>query len=277
MDDLDSNDAAVTDALDRTMIEARLGTTWLGRPLQVHANLDSTSDEARRMAAEGAGDGTVIVADSQHRGRGSQGRHWSSPAGQDLYFSFILRRPLPVDALASAALAVGVGVSDTVLRLAPDVSAQIKWPNDVLLRDRKVAGVLVETSRGPGGQGPLIVGVGLNVNRPESLFEEPLRDLATSLRREVGRRFDRGAVLALALADIERRLDDHRRAGLPACIDVLNQRLARRGETVLVDGEEVVIERVSASGALEVWTASGARSLLSGRITTVTVRRPTSR
>ena len=124
----------------------------------------STNDEAVGRAAEGAGAGTLVWARSQSKGRGRRGRSWSSPEG-NLYFSLILRPDREARRAAELAFLAAIAIGEGIAPLIPaSVAVRYKWPNDVLLNGRKVAGVLLETSLGPkGGLDWLVIGVGVNV------------------------------------------------------------------------------------------------------------------
>lgn len=151
----------------------------------------STNDDARSAAGEGAVDGTVFLAGFQTVGRGSRGRIWQSPPGGSLLMSAILR---PESTLAAAALtSLGVLALVEGLRFATGLKTQIKWPNDAVIRDRKVGGVLVELMTGA-----VVVGIGANLNFPADAIHEPDYP-ATTVQDELGRACDREAVTAAVL------------------------------------------------------------------------------
>jgi BirA family transcriptional regulator, biotin operon repressor / biotin---[acetyl-CoA-carboxylase] ligase len=177
--------------LDAAEIErelARLGAS-LGRPLSVVAQTASTNDDARRAASEGAPHGAAFLADAQTSGRGRGGRAWHSPPGENLYFSVVLRPHLPARSLAPIGLPIGLAVASVVERAlaaragrapgSPADDVRLKWPNDVLVRDRKLSGILVEGQLRGDSVSSLIVGVGVNVNVRS--FPPELADRATSL------------------------------------------------------------------------------------------------
>ena len=143
------------------------------------ARTGSTNDEAKRLAAEGAADGTVIWADSQSAGRGRRGRAWQSPPG-NLYVSIVLRPGLPLAQLGQVGFAAALAVAETVTTLLPTSAVvQCKWPNDVLIDGRKTAGLLLETdSLGDGTAAWLVLGVGINVASHPVDTEFPATSLA---------------------------------------------------------------------------------------------------
>jgi BirA family biotin operon repressor/biotin-[acetyl-CoA-carboxylase] ligase len=140
----------------------------------------STNDDARGLAAEGAPDGTVVVAASQTAGRGRLGRTWYSPAGAGLYLSAFFRPDEPLERCGRYALAAAVAAC-AACRDSIGPAAVIKWPNDVLAGGRKVGGILAEMRTGREGL-ELTVGIGMNLNHAAADFPKELRETATSLR-----------------------------------------------------------------------------------------------
>jgi BirA family biotin operon repressor/biotin-[acetyl-CoA-carboxylase] ligase len=147
-----------------------------GWPHRHYARTDSTNTRARELAAAGAPHGTVVTAAEQSAGRGRQGRGWTAPAGKALLYSAVLR---PIDRRhATLPLAVPLAVCEAAERLRPGVECKVKWPNDVHLDGRKLAGVLVEARPQDGWA---VIGVGLNLTIERDEFPPELRDAATSL------------------------------------------------------------------------------------------------
>jgi BirA family biotin operon repressor/biotin-[acetyl-CoA-carboxylase] ligase len=255
--------------LDPARLQALLRTQRYGRSLRLLEVTESTNDDARRDAAAGAADGHVVVADSQQRGRGSHGRIWTSPAGTCLYLSIVARPAVPLAQLPPLTLAVGLGVAEAVERvLEPSVRAHalVKWPNDVWLFGKKCAGILIEASSSGAVLGPLVIGIGLNVNRMD--WPEELEALAISLRaaRPDAAALDRETTLAELLESVERRVDRFVAEGAAATVAALETRLALRGERVRCDAVEGTLLGVSPSGALRIATEAGVRELIAGRL-----------
>ncbi len=250
--------------LSEANVHAALDTQRYGRSLSLLSSTASTNDDARKAAAAGAADGHVIVADSQTHGRGSRGKQWDSPAGEDLYLSVVARVLVPLASLPPLTLAVGLAVADAVDELLGSAVARVKWPNDVWIDRKKVAGILVEASSTGQVTDPVVIGIGLNVNR--RAFPEGLETAPTSLALHGGQRFDRSRVLALLLRALERRVDSFVSHGVDPIVHALDQRLALRGE--LVQGEGIVgrVEGVAASGALCLATDQGRREVFSGSL-----------
>ncbi|MBO0768220.1 MAG: biotin--[acetyl-CoA-carboxylase] ligase [Solirubrobacterales bacterium] len=150
--------------------------TTLGTPRIHHRKVDSTNRHARELAEQGAPHGTLVTAAEQSAGRGRQGRAWSAPAGTGLLMSVLLRDPYPL-----LSLAAGAAVADTAAHFRPDQEVLIKWPNDVWLEGKKVAGILVE---GRPQERWAVLGIGLNVAISQDQFPPELRTSATSLGRD---------------------------------------------------------------------------------------------
>lgn len=167
--------------------------TPCGMEIRWHESVGSTNDEARDWAERGAADGSVVCADEQTAGRGRRGAVWISPAGEALAFSLILRPTMPRALWPRLALVAGLAVAKT-LELH-GITAEVKWPNDVWVHGKKIAGVLVE-SIGDA----VIVGVGLNVNSLD--LPDDISRIATTMRMETAREFDREELLCLLARNI---------------------------------------------------------------------------
>lgn len=254
--------------LDAARIQSLLGTQRLGRSLHVCNVSDSTNDDARRAGFAGAADGHVIVADSQRNGRGSHGRNWASPAGDDLYLSIVARPALALAQLPPLTLAVGLGVAAGVERvLGPAPTAvEVKWPNDVRIGGKKCAGILVEASSVGAELGPVVIGIGVNVNR--SRWPDELAPIATSLYAASGgvERLERAVVLAAILDEVEIWIDRFVAAGGEPVVAALESKLALRGEVVRIGGVEGTLAGVAPNGAIRIATAGGVRELIAGRL-----------
>lgn len=207
--------------LDVETLAERLRTAWLGR---AHIHLDgcvSTNDRAAAEARAGAPEGLLVTADAQTGGRGRQGRAWHSPAGDNLYFSLLLRPRRPVAEIPPLTLLAGGALAEAIGSFG--VAARVKWPNDLLVRiggrPRKLAGILTEASTEGERIGHVVVGVGLNVNT--ETFPHELTDRATSLRLcggAGGAPWSRVEVLARVLASLEAAYDRFAVAGPAAAI-----------------------------------------------------------
>jgi BirA family biotin operon repressor/biotin-[acetyl-CoA-carboxylase] ligase len=173
-------------AFDAPRLQSRLAGSWIAWKVSHYPTVDSTNRLAMRLAGEGAPEGTLVIAEAQSAGRGRLKRVWQSPPGLNLYLSFLLRPAIaPADA-APITLMAGVAVAEAICDLGP-ADVELKWPNDVQIRGRKVCGILTEMRIGEDALPAVVVGIGLNVNMPRTDFDPAHRGSATSLREETGR------------------------------------------------------------------------------------------
>lgn len=236
----------------------------LGTPLVSVRVTESTNDLALEAARQGAPHGATFVAEEQTRGRGRRGRLWSSPPGQNLTFSTLLRPNLEPERASSLTLAAGLAVRDVV---AARVAAQVgvKWPNDVVARGRKVAGILVESQLAGGRITALVVGIGLNVAMRE--LPPEIAELATSLGLLGASDLEREPLLCDVLTELERRVRAHETAGLPALLEELRAHDALLGRRVRVEATTGMARGIDAAGALLVENERGEiRPIVSGTV-----------
>lgn len=192
-------------------VRARLGA--VARRLHWLRSTGSTNDVAARLADLGAEEGTVVVAETQTAGRGRLGRVWFSPPGAGLYVSIVLRPPadvaVPADGNPAAllTLASGVALAEGV-RAITGLPAEIKWPNDIMIGGRKLAGILAEAAAQSGSLQYVVLGFGMNLQ--PAAFPPDLADRATSLEAETGRGVDRALILVEMLASLATRYADLR-------------------------------------------------------------------
>lgn len=184
-------------------------------PIERFAEVASTNDVLRERARQGAPEWTVVLAGRQSAGRGRQGRAWASPPG-NLYLSVLLRPRFP--ALSLIPLAAGLAVAEAL----PQVEALLKWPNDVLVGERKLAGILAEAQSGPSGVEHVVVGIGVNVG-PAELPPE-LQETATSLFRETGEAAEPEEVAATVLGRLRVCYDALAQGGGVALIERWRER-----------------------------------------------------
>ena len=173
-----------------------------GRRVHYFESVESTNTLALAMGREGAPAGTVLVAETQTKGRGRLGKSWTSPIGSGLYCTLLLRPAIPLPQLARITLAVGLAAALAIEEVSGLVTT-IKWPNDVLLQGRKVAGILVECEMS-GGEWPLVaIGVGINLGTSLAQFPPELQARATSLLIASGQVIGKGRMLDKLLTRIE--------------------------------------------------------------------------
>jgi BirA family biotin operon repressor/biotin-[acetyl-CoA-carboxylase] ligase len=204
-------------------------------------------------------EGAVAVTDNQTAGRGRMGRRWEAPDGSSILVSVLLRPP-PGRRAAELTLVAGVATAVVVER-ATGLAAQIKWPNDVMLDRRKVAGGLAELK-----DGAVMLGIGLNVNQTPSELPSETTTTAGSLRSVTGREYERPPLLADLLLELELRYDAWREGGLDALYDDLGARDFLRGRRVTVDGVAGTAQMIARDGRLAVETESGPLLVESGEV-----------
>ena len=183
-----------------------LKTRRFGNEIFYHAVTASTNLLAKTLAGEGAAEGSVVVADSQSGGRGRMGRIWVSPPGVNLYFSLILRPQVPSVRVPQMTLLLAVAIHRALCAISPGLVAMIKWPNDILVNEKKVCGVLCEMQSEPELTHFVVAGIGINVNQSEMPTE--LRESATSLFLESGQCCSRPELLASVLNFFEPLYDE---------------------------------------------------------------------
>ncbi len=237
------------------MTAARAAFREIGLP-RAHSRLtDSTNRRARDLAAAGAPHGTLVTADEQSAGRGRSHRAWVAPAGSSVLMSLLLRDLGRGGSLLP--LTAAVAVADVLDAWVDDVA--IKWPNDVWVARRKVAGILVE---GRPQEDWAVLGIGLNVSTETEQFPPELRDTATSIAGAGGGKHAVGDVLSLLLEAVERRLGEPAEALLSAW----RRRDALRGSSISWEGGEGLAAGVDDGGALLVDTADGRIVLDAGEV-----------
>lgn len=174
----------------------------MGSEIDYFDSLGSTNDETMKRAVEGAPEGTVVIAEEQTKGKGRLGRAWISPKYQGIWFSIVLRPEVLPAETGLITLAVAVAVARAV-KQETGLDVEIKWPNDLLIKGKKVAGILTEMSSEQDKVHFMVVGVGINANVDPGSFPGELRATATSLREQLGRDVNRVRLLCSVLNELE--------------------------------------------------------------------------
>lgn len=199
-----------------------------GRRISYFDRLDSTMTEAARLAAEGAPAGTAVVAEEQTAGQGRHGHSWHSEPGSGLYVTMVLRPKLELASLPPITLALGLATAEAIARVA-DLACDLRWPNDVMLGDRKVAGILAQLV-----DGTTVAGIGINVNH--AAFPEEVADVATSLRIASGRVHSREDLLVELLTAVDGFVRMLQEGGAGAILEQFTRRSSyASGKRVRVD------------------------------------------
>ena len=227
-----------------------------------HGSLPSTMDAASALAHDGARHGVVIVAEEQTAGRGRRGAIWQSPAGAGLYLSFVAR-PRNASAIALVTLAAGVAVREAIHR-STGLTADLKWPNDVIVGKRKLAGILAE-GVGIGSPAPSII-IGVGVNLQPAAYSPDVAARATSIEGELGRPIDREQLFGDVLISLWNRLAAlEQKPG-----DILQAWRAASpnasGTHVEWDGKHGTTAGIDDGGALLVKTSAGVERISAGEL-----------
>lgn len=250
------------DGFSSPALHARLATRVVGRHLLHFQSATSTMEMARNLVTKGVPEGTVVIAEGQTGGRGRLGRQWIAPSGGNLYLSVVLYPGPPIlpQLVMASSVAVCMAVEETTGLLT-----NIKWPNDVLVGPKKVAGILIESVREDGDVKYAVVGIGVNVNLDpgQSLAEVPW---ATSLAHETGRQVSRLALAAILLQNMDYLYDIARSGG--SLVDIWRRRLSTLGRHISAQwGDHVqhgVAEDVDGEGNLLLRSSTGELVRLAG-------------
>jgi BirA family transcriptional regulator, biotin operon repressor / biotin---[acetyl-CoA-carboxylase] ligase len=242
------------DILSVDEVREKLSAARIGRQLACLPETVSTNADAFRLAEAGAEEGTTVIADAQSNGKGRRGRVWSSPAGVNLYCSVVLRPAIMPHEAPQLTFLSAVAVARAIEQTT-ELKPEIKWPNDVLIDGRKVAGLLNEMSAETDGINFVILGIGINLNMTQAQFPADLRSPATSLLLEQGLPVNRAQFAARMLGELDRLYTGFLLHGFGPVRDEWQQRCNANGREVVVSeaGLETVrgmFHGIDADGAL---------------------------
>lgn len=234
---LDSPDVMTKEELDSLM-----HTRWAGKNIVYYDATDSTNLRIRELGDAGAPHGTLAVADRQTAGRGRRGRSWESPPGSSIYMSVLLRPDIPPDRAPMLTLVMALSVAEGIRQCIEtggdsgnSLEIQIKWPNDIIINGKKLAGILTEMSSQVDYINHVTVGVGINVNRTE--FPEEIRETASSLCLECGHTVKRAPLIAAVMERLEDNYDIFLRTlDLSGLLERYSALLVNRDREVMVLG-----------------------------------------
>ncbi|HWP59458.1 MAG TPA: biotin--[acetyl-CoA-carboxylase] ligase [Candidatus Acidoferrales bacterium] len=258
------------DILSEAAIRAGVAAGTLGRVIRCLERVDSTNLYARRLAEEEGPEGVVVLAEEQTQGRGRLGRTWFSPPHANLYFSVLLRPPFPAGRAPQITLMAAVALAETLHPLLGD-APEIKWPNDIVVRGKKLAGILTESACAADRIKFAILGIGINVNLTPGALPEPLRARATSLRELSGVPWDRNKLAALLIQGLDRCYKELTQRGFGEMAARWERYFALKDRRVEVRMTDEVLRGVAAGidadGALLVRERSGTlRRVLAGDV-----------
>ena len=188
------------DVLSASEIGSRLKGKWTGSEIHFFQETGSTNNDAKKMAEEGCKNGTLIVANRQLAGRGRRGRTWESPADTSVYMTLVLRPTFPPDKASMLTLVMALSATKALEEIT-GLLVKIKWPNDIIINNKKICGILTEMNAEPDFIHYVVIGMGTNVNM--NSFPEELADKASSLKIETGRTVNRTQVIAKVMEYFE--------------------------------------------------------------------------
>lgn len=262
------------DLLDAESIESYYENKRVGKRLICLKQTLSTNADAFRIAEDGAAEGTVVLADAQTNGKGRRGRVWSSPGGVNLYCSVVLRPPIMPHEAPQLTFLSAVAVARAIEKTT-NLKPEIKWPNDVLIAGKKVAGLLNEMSAETDGINFVILGIGVNLNMSTAQFPSDLRYPATSLLLESGSPVVRSYFAAIMLKELDELYGEFIEFGFAAVRREWQQRCNVNGRHLAVSdaGSDVISGKfagIDEFGALLVQTVEGKiERILSGDVRVV--------
>ena len=247
--------------LDLAQVNGCLDVKRLGKKFHYFPEIDSTNSHARELAERGAAEGEVVLAESQSQGRGRLGRRWESPPFSNLYLSVILRPKLPPVRASQITLMAAVALAETVSWFIPQKPA-IKWPNDILVDGRKLAGILTEAVCLPDRVAYVILGVGVNVNYPIDSMPPELRQRAISLVDLTRVEVSRESFLRRLIQDLDRCYGVLEQAGFEPLAPRWEAHFGQRGQRVRIELlDQIIVGRalgIAQDGALLVEGDDGA-------------------
>jgi BirA family biotin operon repressor/biotin-[acetyl-CoA-carboxylase] ligase len=249
------------DLLHADDLLSRLGTTRVvGRDIRVFERTTSTNDIIARLARDGIREGAVVFAESQSRGRGRLGRLWISPARKGLWFSILLRPDLPPQSATQLTVAAATALARAVA-LQTGLVPEIKWPNDILIRGKKAAGILTELTAELDHIKEVVLGIGVDVNLDAADLPHDLRKTATSLKIESGQTVDRAELAVAILRELDGDYERIRRGQFELVAAEWQQRCGTLGRQVSIRiGDRAIrgrAESLDAQGALLLRTQHG--------------------
>lgn len=256
------------DLLSAEAIEAAVRTVWAGKHVIFLPEVDSTNNEAKKMAEDGAPHGTLVIAEQQTAGKGRRGRAFSSPKGCGIWMSLIVKDDIEPAKASMLTLVMGLAVARGIEALT-ELKPQIKWPNDVILNGRKLCGILTEMSMQVDYVNHIVIGCGVNVQNES--FPEDLEKMATSVYIECGKHVSRVKLTAEIMHQFEYYYNKYLPTqDLREIVDEYNECLVNRGKEVRVLDSKETYEGlalgINTAGELMVQTKQDVRYVTAGEV-----------
>ncbi len=238
----------MTTPINRNFVADALKNSGFFGKLMFYDCIESTNDLAKTMALEGAENGTVVIAETQTKGRGRMGRRWMSPPYSSLLFSLLLRPDIHIGKVFTLTMLLALSTVEAV-ETQTNVKAMIKWPNDIYVKERKLAGILTEFSVTGKRFKYVILGIGINVNwKPEEDTGMHMLYPATSLMKETGQRVSRERLLVNILSAYEAHYMDISRNGPARAKQLWNKRSMLTGKNISVSVSDNKVTNGTATG-----------------------------
>lgn len=256
------------DRLEPAQLRNFCDTAWLGKEMLCFPVLDSTNKKIKQLAAEGYPSGTVVTADMQTAGRGRLGRSWESLQGSGIFMTLLLRPDIFPDHASMLTLVAAMAVS-TAIKNITGHSAQIKWPNDIVMKKKKICGILTEMEMHAGKIDYIAVGIGVNVNH--QVFSDEICDMASSLYLVTGKYWSRMALIGAILEQFEKYYVVFRKTeDLSELMEEYNQNLISQNKNVRVldpkEPFEGIARGINSFGELVVDTPQGTKLVSAGEV-----------
>jgi BirA family biotin operon repressor/biotin-[acetyl-CoA-carboxylase] ligase len=240
-----------------------LNTAFMGRTAYYYEETGSTNDCIKALLHKGACEGTIAVAEMQTKGRGRMGRQWHSTKGKGLWMSLLLQPTLPVTDIPKLTLMSVVALRKAIYQ-ETGADAEIKWPNDLLLNGKKICGILAELGGEVDRMSHLVIGMGLNINQTLRDFPMDLREIATSLRIQLGRTVHRLRLIQVVLECLEQAYHQVNTSGFSEVLDECRKYSATLGRKVTIrDGARVLTgfaQEITNEGGLTLIQESGEKA-----------------
>lgn len=260
--------AEAPDVLSVEALSVRRKTSWIGEEVVYEERMDSTNMQAKRLAEQGSRHGTLVVAEQQECGRGRRGRIWESQKGSGIYMSLLLRPRINPEDASMLTLVAAMAVVKS-LRETLQLSAEIKWPNDIVLNGKKICGILTEMSAEIDAINYVIIGIGINVSHTE--FSKELAAIATSIALESGKRVQRADLIEAVWEQFEYCYEKFIRCGdLSDMVEEYNKLLVNQNRQVhVLDPQKPFVgtsRGITERGELLVEAADGMQRVSSGEV-----------
>lgn len=256
------------DPLDTAFLIENTKTSLLGSRWVFEKSIPSTNDLARELAKEGAPEGTVTLSDAQSQGKGRSGRYWDSPPQGGIYLSTLVYPANPLDVAPFMTLLAGVAVANAISTWC---EVTLKWPNDLLAKDKKVCGILCELLPDLKPMPAIVIGIGLNVHQQSSDFSQELRQTATSLFLATGQHLPRTKIIRKLIEELDREYHDFFKEQPQRIIQRWSDRSCMFGQIVtLSKGSRRVkglVKRLDSKGYLVLETEGGEEVFSAGEVT----------